>query len=154
MLSGRMSSLRGESQRRLTTHKCWTSASECVSTNPSARHRRPFSLRPGSSGEADVGCGSPKPVSSHAPQTAGRRRTYSFSGLAGQPCGSCLGFKLVCCAVCRCWTKSDSSTDGRPCEVYRIHLSFAGLTFRSFCGSAAIRKRFFPRKFRPVWQRV
>ena len=33
-------------------------------------------------------------------------------------------------------------------------LTFAGLNFRGFRGSAAIRESFIPRKFRTVWQRV
>jgi len=33
-------------------------------------------------------------------------------------------------------------------------LTFAGLNFRGFRGSAAIRESFIPRKFRLVWQRV
>ena len=30
-------------------------------------------------------------------------------------------------------------------------LTFTGLNFRGFCGSAAILKIFIPQKFRPVW---
>jgi len=58
-------------QRTHVGHGRWSA----LSTKPSARHGRPFSVRPSSSGDADTGCGSPEPVSTHAPQTAGRRKT-------------------------------------------------------------------------------
>ena len=42
-----------------------------------------------------------------------------------------------------------------PPAIYTVYvLTFAGLNFRSFHESAAIRESFIPRKVRPVWQRV
>ena len=38
--------------------------------------------------------------------------------------------------------------------LYIYALTFTGLNFHSFLGSAAIRESFILQKFRPVWQRV
>ena len=51
--------------------------------------------------------------------------------------------------------KSHEPDPTHPPAIYTVYvLTFTGLNFRGFRGSAAIRESFIPQKFRPVWQRV
>ena len=123
----------GKVKEDLQCTSVWHWRWSALSTNPSAKHRRPFSLQPGSSSGADAGCGSPEPVSTHAPQMAGRCRTSSYSGQAGQPCRCCVwDWSSAAVLSADAGRKSDSSTGGRPREVYSsTHHSQSIFTFNN-----------------------